>query len=496
MMGGVTGRRQGEEILRRIALLVYVFFRDSGELLPRKGEGMPRYRSGVDGIGVVTEKSSDMESENERDLIRRECWGISLEAIDVFLGEDQTKSYLPNFCLIFLLATLGFLLHPLMESTTSSHEVLICQTCGDKGFTNAFIYCVKCLGFVVHRYCLHVITFDEFVHWVCEDCQQPLPIPSTSQSHKLNPKPNATSSPTIKPSKRKKRSKIPKKKRKIAPFVEERKEEESQGGFKTFVLALEAQTKGEKERKIDENVEILKEDKSGKIGNSIEHSGCDSSCTNVDLKNKGAGIQEPEHETATQSTCLENNNNNNNNSNVDYIPYKPAKPHLDPIWRGSFDITGTDYNLFEGLLGHLSNKAHYKVCEEANVLPSLLSLEMHPKATLWPKSFFESQPSDEQIGLYFFPGDTRYERDYEELVSDMIDEELAMKFPTKNAELLIFTSRVLPRPFWRFRGKNYLWGVFKGKKNDVANPPLSENCPSKVKTFDSQSPQSPLCNYR
>ncbi|KAL3641139.1 hypothetical protein CASFOL_016107 [Castilleja foliolosa] len=50
----------------------------------------------------------------------------------------------------------------------------ICLQCGDKGFTNAFVYCVKCLNFAVHRYCLHVIpeTFDELVHWVCgDDCE-------------------------------------------------------------------------------------------------------------------------------------------------------------------------------------------------------------------------------------------------------------------------------------------------------------------------------------
>lgn len=42
--------------------------------------------------------------------------------------------------------------------------------------------------------------------------------------------------------------------------------------------------------------------------------------------------------------------------------------------KGSFDITQTDYNIFEQFVGHLSNKACYKVCQEANVLPSLLSL--------------------------------------------------------------------------------------------------------------------------
>ncbi|KAL7614643.1 hypothetical protein Lser_V15G06538 [Lactuca serriola] len=76
--------------------------------------------------------------------------------------------------------------------------------------------------------------------------------------------------------------------------------------------------------------------------------------------------------------------------------------------------------------------------------------------------------------------------------------------------LLIEKERKLKQGF---QGKNYLWGVFRRKKNDLegsnnneTNPVVSENFPhkvtggkeilTKVKTFDSQSPQSPLCNYR
>ncbi|KAK3025303.1 hypothetical protein RJ639_042697 [Escallonia herrerae] len=50
----------------------------------------------------------------------------------------------------------------------------ICEQCGDKGFGNAFIYCVKCLEFAVHRYCLNSFcgNFDEFIPWVCESCEE------------------------------------------------------------------------------------------------------------------------------------------------------------------------------------------------------------------------------------------------------------------------------------------------------------------------------------
>ncbi|KAH6789148.1 hypothetical protein C2S51_004154 [Perilla frutescens var. frutescens] len=51
-------------------------------------------------------------------------------------------------------------------------QEMICLNCGDRGFTNAFVYCVKCLKVAVHRYCLDILpnTVGEFVRWVCDDC--------------------------------------------------------------------------------------------------------------------------------------------------------------------------------------------------------------------------------------------------------------------------------------------------------------------------------------
>ncbi|KAG9159841.1 hypothetical protein Leryth_007846 [Lithospermum erythrorhizon] len=52
--------------------------------------------------------------------------------------------------------------------------VTICLQCGVEGWDNAFVYCMKCLNEAVHRYCLDVIpkTFDEFVPWVCDVCEE------------------------------------------------------------------------------------------------------------------------------------------------------------------------------------------------------------------------------------------------------------------------------------------------------------------------------------
>lgn len=195
-----------------------------------------------------------------------------------------------------------------------------------------------------------------------------------------------------------------------------------------------------------------------------------------------------------------------------------GQPIIDPVWRGSFSILDRDSDLLEGLVAHLSTKACDKVYKEANMLPSLLQLEMHPKTVLWPKSFQECEPSDVNIALYFFPGDQINEKDFDHLVINMMNEGLAMRAMATNAELLIFTSRVLPQLFWRFLGKYYLWGVFKAKKNGSSSVAINDltvvsnndKCGlskgslnevfdvkavlTRVKTLDSHSPRSPLSN--
>ncbi|KAI3669061.1 hypothetical protein L6452_40282 [Arctium lappa] len=554
---------------------------------------------------------------------------------------------------IILFGTLGFFLHLLMETTTSSEEVLVCQTCGDEGYTNAFVYCVKCLGFVVHRYCLDVIprTSDEFVSWFCEDCNPAVTYQFTSPKLESlqSQKEYATSSANVKTTHDKKKRKMvplvagkdvvscqeeaiePDREcvlkeasltsdsgcNQITPCVVSQLEEgvlqkqasepselnnncsppkrsakkkrnasslvKSDSGHNQITSCVVSRLeKGDSQKQASESAHLdkgsskrkghatslavkTKEHKTRKTVHSVEPSECDSSCTNLTLKDKEGMIRSVEEqrceiqqsqtdhdklvsdsssveltkktkdydgqiETANQmqyeqemsvskagadaymSTLIENNAKD--------IHYLPARPVLDPVWRGSFNITETDYDLFEGFVGHLSTKACYKVCEEARVLPSLLRLEMQPKTTIWPKSFVESQPSDEHIALYFFPGNTKNERAFERLVMDMIDEELAMRATAKNAELLIFTSTVLPQSHWRFQGNYYLWGVFRAKQKDssshvnqdlaVSNNSvdhyLSENSLNEVtsgekirasvKPFDSRSPQSPLCNYR
>ncbi|XP_071711930.1 PHD finger-containing protein 1 [Rutidosis leptorrhynchoides] len=502
-----------------------------------------------------------------------------------------------------------------MESASSVDEALVCQTCGDKGFTNAFIYCVTCLEYAIHRYCLDIIheKSDELVIWFCEDCKPAGPYKRTVpkdvllQPQKENPTNSTLLKTTFPKKKRQKKRKRPK--RKIVPLVVRddnvscRDEDKPNRDHQSFtkdtvrkapwmsdprryvVLALakpkpestqdschplkkcvvqksvkttpckkKPKKKKKKQQKkknksisernqispcVEEVVlkkpssesvemdmcfpldvsETRKRDatclgettnnnnKSQKSLNSIQHSSCDSSCSNATVKDTEYVTHcvdddqgfEVEHEDDELKMKKEDNDGRvgtlndmpkEQNVSVDgdgvdgcklvdievnlqCSPYEPARPVLEPVWRGSFEITQTDYELFEGFVGHLSSKACYMVCAEATTLPSMLSLQMQPKTDLWPKSFLDSQPSDENIALYFFPGNLKNERGFEQLVNDMIDEDLAMKATAKNAELLIFTSRVLPQSFWRFQGNYYLWGVFRRKRNDSPSQPMN-----------------------
>lgn len=592
-----------------------------------------------------------------------------------------------------------------MDSIIPYEEGLVCQACGDEGFTNAFIYCVKCLGYVIHRYCLDVTpeTYDEFVFWYCDDCEPAGPykfvlpkvypsgpnkedptstaiistiyhnkklkkthlkrekkkrkivhllagngevscppnelekldtVPSrlnqcvvlglpkavsqkqsieSAQLASCSPvkestllthepsqplKEDATRSLHVKTTPNKKKLKMKhKKKKKTLPLVaEEDKTSSSTEATKTndeFVLQTnsvlkEALVKSDsvpnqispsaekvdsqkQSAEADNNCSPLKENakrkrdasslttetKKQKTLDPVEHSSCESSCTDATVKIQEEGQNcegkqsRPGHDTlvsdsVTEKELIKNPEEYNDqletankmrselnirvttagngapqladlNSNVGDIHYQPARPVRDPVWRGSFDIVKTDYDLFEGFIGHLSSKACLKVYEEAKTLSSLLRLEMHPKNALWPKSFLESHPSDEKIALYFFPGDPKNERVFELLVHDMIDEELAMKTTSKNAELLIFASTLLPQPYWRFQGNYYMWGVFRGKRNESSSAVVQDvtvsntsnnHMPERnevnsgkdmlatVKSVDSMSPQSPLSNYR
>lgn len=136
-----------------------------------------------------------------------------------------------------------------------------------------------------------------------------------------------------------------------------------------------------------------------------------------------------------------------------------SQPVTVPIWRGSFKILHDGYA--DGLVAHLSSKACQRVHDEARLCPRMMNFRMFSKSDLLPKTFAMEEPSDDNIGLYFFPESARYERNFDYLVDEMMRRGLALSAFVKSAELLVFTSMELQPHYRRFQGKHYLWGVFR-----------------------------------
>ncbi|KAJ0085059.1 hypothetical protein Patl1_08108 [Pistacia atlantica] len=175
-------------------------------------------------------------------------------------------------------------------------------------------------------------------------------------------------------------------------------------------------------------------------------------------------------------------------SNINHSIYVPAQPIFQPIWNGSLYLSNEKYGTVGGLAAHLSTMASSRVFWEAKRFPELLCLELLPRSAVWPNNFIKRGPSDDNIALYLFPNNDRDGKVYNSLVDDMVSHNLAMRSVLENAELLVFTSNVLPFQFWRFESKFYLWGVFRGKQASRVQATEFAH----AITWYPQSPVSPL----
>ncbi|XP_012066056.1 uncharacterized protein LOC105629137 isoform X2 [Jatropha curcas] len=495
----------------------------------------------------------------------------------------------------------------------------ICQTCGDRGFSNALIFCHECQVYAVHRYCLDVLpaTFDEYVVWLCEDCEsKTLQLSFPDERSPFQVRENdfeSFGSVQVKKKKNVKKKLKKKSKRKdntqrgnsavighgksssLQPqevhcsenserdqefvrqdvlndcnfdeAVESLQSKNSQldlGDFKPVEMSCcEDGEIDEKHGRQDllgeadflEEGEFLKTEKSlvavplkasslyeeinqKLVRQNILHddfvyedakrlNGLNKRCVHEDSNppkiNDNQLARFDIHPLAVDySMDGEKDNNLGRWNNLDegscceeaepenrqLVICDPsnileqnfavrAQPIIDQIWRGSLSVLGKHFGTV-GLVAHLSNLAGSSVYEEAKSFPTLLSPELRPRSAIWPKSFANKGPSDENIALFFFPDNDRNEKKYDSLVNDMIHHDRAMRAVLQNAELLIFTSTTLPIDFWRFKAKFFLWGVFKGKQplrkaGDAAS--VEEKSLVKTLTCDRhKSPVSPLSN--
>ncbi|XP_050365216.1 uncharacterized protein LOC126783739 [Argentina anserina] len=318
-----------------------------------------------------------------------------------------------------------------------------CLICGDRRFGQVMVNCPECQDSPQHIYCLDVTPVkysEKDFTWVCDECK-PVSVPTKSHHNQ----------------KSKKGKKVIKKSNKEKVQICEN-------------CPPEHETEGSE---LCDNVL--------EMGNQSGHVLEDQVNSSHEL---AASVKTPQMAAGDPSKVNED-------------CYIPAQPIIDPAWRGSLSIMNKDFSIISGLVAHISSLACAKVFEEAKLLPMLLFPDLVCRVDVWPKKFESTGPNDQSIALYFFPDSKSNEKDFDNLVVSMIQEDLAMRAVLDSAELLVFTSSVLPEPFQRFRTKLYLWGAFRGKQS---SPLTNNNAPRDVKdlakpiTCSTKGPVSPLSN--
>ncbi|KAF8405858.1 hypothetical protein HHK36_007935 [Tetracentron sinense] len=364
------------------------------------------------------------------------------------------------------------------ESGVSMADV--CQKCGVIGYSELLIYCVQCQVSAEHRYCLYKMpdpdTDDEDVNWTCEQC-----LPGVTKQSSLY---NFCLSPSRKSKRLSLRSdraaevgiNLKKSPKNISCSLAEAEVWGCDYGPSLQPLNVNLKFNVPEPAQLKGDCSLLNaEDKNLHC--------CSENCEDQKLKKKRRLILENGDSSDEDSVsakvkafqvapdaCTAILNGSCHQSSTEFHNYVHAQPIVDPIWSGCFDCCYGKYGRVTGLVAHLSSKACLKVCDGAKALPWLLGVEMLPRSDAWPKSFSRSPPTDDNIGLYFFPEYERDERIFDGLLQEIIDYDLTLKIVIDNMELLVFSSLQLPQESWRFRGKYYLWGVFRPKQVSFRNP--------------------------
>ncbi|CAA2963339.1 uncharacterized protein LOC111399148 isoform X1 [Olea europaea subsp. europaea] len=153
-----------------------------------------------------------------------------------------------------------------------------------------------------------------------------------------------------------------------------------------------------------------------------------------------------------------------------------AIPEHEYIWQGSFEVfrSGEILDLREGIQAHLSMCASPKVIEAVNKFNRRIILNEVPRLSTWPVQFQEVGVREDNIALFFFARDHEsYEKSYKVLLENMMKNDLALKANLNGVELLIFPSNQLPENSQRWNMLFFLWGVFRGKKENCSHLPES-----------------------
>nr|XP_011465946.1 PREDICTED: uncharacterized protein LOC105351961 [Fragaria vesca subsp. vesca] len=331
-----------------------------------------------------------------------------------------------------------------------------CLTCGSGAFReieDVMVNCSKCKEYRQHLYCLEM-SVEEYFHggrmWYCEGCQGVKPATSfychddlddcesmdTGEGLQSSSPPAETSSTPDGTDKNLKANKTAKMKKNS----EKKKYSQSIVDKTVLETILECNEEAEDE---DEGSEINCDNCQELVHDQEKHV---PEKDQFDAADDALEMDEDGHSThvAAQSVAI-------------------------PTWRGSLKILNNVKKVRHEIIGglaHLSSIACPKVLEESKFLKTRLVLDLVRRTDVWPKVFDMYEPSDQSIALYFFPDsetDETDEKSFNNLIGRMMQEDLAMIVDVEKAELLIFTSSMLPKKYQRVNSKMYLWGVFKEK---------------------------------
>ncbi|XP_011023004.1 PREDICTED: uncharacterized protein LOC105124611 [Populus euphratica] len=312
----------------------------------------------------------------------------------------------------------------------------VCQKCGDRGDVKRLIYCKKCHVSAEHSYCLYSLPRKgkKEVLWECEECcsidANPTPV-SSRKSERIE------GAAKIKLNRMKLRKQI------------------------RFSLSTSQCLQNEELKKPRRRLVVKDDSSSDEESDIIE-------CLVVSPLQSAPAVAADSLNVSHSSPSSESDR------------YIHAKPIIDPIWKGSFNIQNLENHTSVLLLAHLSTNACSKVWDAASTLPAQLNIEILSRSDAWPHKFQTTPPTVESIGLYFFPQRERDEKVFESLLDGMIIQDRALKAVINDLELLVFSSCELPQEHWRFCQNYYLWGVFKATKKHAVASNADASMPSNL----------------
>ncbi|KAF7834172.1 putative RING/FYVE/PHD zinc finger protein [Senna tora] len=348
-----------------------------------------------------------------------------------------------------------------------SFQTNICEKCGDKGNLKRLVFCVQCQVSAEHSYCLDNLhkEDDGTISWKCEECSQ-----KDTKCGSVQLRKSGRISQAIED--KYKRMKIQKKhintlKRKKSFVLDQASMSKSSEADNSNDLNNYYEDFPMKKRQLD-----LEEDDSFFNGDS-ESFKCSSN-----TQSEKPALQPEKYVHTNNSNAMDESESCMSQGLLypECNRYSQVEPVLNPAWRGLFRMNNMTVL---GLVAHLSSIACSKVHFAVTGLPPQLDVEISSRFDIWPSSFQMSPPTETDIAVYIFPQYESDEKDFDSVMNDLIEQNLALKASiTNNVELLVFSSRVLPPENWRINRKYYLWGVFReeGSSKETLScpvPPLS-----------------------